>query len=59
MKKLARFFIGVKKELKKVRWPKKKEMVIYSVSTICIITFFMLFFVGIDAILGTFVKVFN
>ena len=59
MKKLVRFFIGVKKELKKVRWPKRKEMIVYSVSTICIILFFMLFFVGIDAALGTLVKVFG
>ena len=59
MKKIARFFAGVKKELKKVRWPKKKEMVVYSVSTICIIVFFMIFFVGIDAILSTLVKVFS
>lgn len=59
MKKIARFFVGVKKELKKVRWPKKKEMVVYSVSTICIILFFMVFFVGIDAILSSLVKVFG
>ncbi|MBQ9318619.1 MAG: preprotein translocase subunit SecE [Bacilli bacterium] len=57
MKRLARFFVGVKKELKKVRWPKRKEMVVYSVSTICILVFFMLFFVGIDAVVGTIMKV--
>jgi len=44
MKKIARFLVGVKKELKKVRWPKKKEMIVYSTSAICIIVFFMLFF---------------
>ena len=59
MKKIAKFLVGVKKELKKVRWPKKKEMIVYSVSTICIILFFMVFFVGIDAVLGTLVKVFG
>lgn len=59
MKKIARFFVGVKKELKKVRWPKKKEMIVYSTSAICIITFFMLFFVGIDAMLSVIVKVFS
>ena len=57
MKRLARFFVGVKKELKNVRWPKRKEMVVYSVSTICILVFFMLFFVGIDAVVGTIMKV--
>ena len=36
MKKLARFFIGVKSEMKKVRWPLKKEMIKYKELNICI-----------------------
>lgn len=44
MKKLARFFIGVKKELGKVRWPNKKEMLTYSIATISFILIFGLFF---------------
>ena len=59
MKRFVRFCVNIKKELKKVRWPKKKEMVVYSISTICIIMFFMVFFVGIDACLAKLVKVFN
>ena len=59
MKKLARFFVSVKKEMKKVRWPKKKEMIKLSVATIAVLCFFMLFFTGIDAILGVIVKVFG
>ena len=59
MKKLARFFVSVKKELNKVRWPKKKEMVKFSVATIAVLCFFMLFFTGIDALLGMIVKVFG
>ena len=31
MKALARFFVSVKKEMKKVRWPKKKEMIKYQI----------------------------
>ena len=27
MKKIARFLVSVKKEMKKVRWPGKKEMI--------------------------------
>ena len=42
MKKLARFFVSVKKEMKKVRWPKKKEMIKFSVATIAVLCFFML-----------------
>ena len=56
MKRIARFFVDVKKELKRVRWPKKKEMVVYSSATILSIVFFMAFFTLIDIVLG-FVKV--
>ena len=52
MKKIARFFVDVKKELKRVRWPKKKEMVIYSTATVASIIFFMAFFTVIDTVLG-------
>ena len=58
MKKIARFFVSVKKEMKKVRWPKKKEMIKFSIATISVLCFFMLFFSGINALLGMIVKVF-
>lgn len=57
MKKIARFFANVKEEMKMVRWPKKKEMINYSVSTIAFIGLFMIFFAIIDAILSVVVKV--
>ena len=59
MKSIARFFVSVKKEMKKVRWPKRKEMVKFSIATICIVCFFMLFFSAIDGILGVIWKVFS
>ena len=59
MKKLARFFVNVKKELKKVRWPKKKEMIKFSVATIGVLCFFMLFFTCVDGLLSVIVKVFG
>lgn len=52
MKKIARFFVDVKKELKRVRWPKKNDMIVYSTATISSIIFFMVFFTVIDSILG-------
>ena len=52
MKKLARYFVGVKKEMKKVRWPKKKEMVTYSSATILFIIIFALFFTLSDLIIS-------
>ena len=59
MKKLARFLVSVKKEMKKVRWPKKKEMIKFSIATICVLGFFMLFFSCVDGLLGMIVKVFG
>ena len=59
MKAVARFFANVKKEMKKVRWPKKKEMIIFSAATIIIICFFMLFFTLSDGIISGIVKVFS
>lgn len=53
MKKIARFLVGVKSELKKVRWPKKKEMITYSLATISFILFFGVFFGGLDFILAS------
>ena len=48
MKKIKKFLDEVKKELKKVRWPSRKEMVKYSVATICFVIFFAVFFYLID-----------
>lgn len=52
MKKLARFFVSVKKEMKKVRWLPKKDMVKYSVATLLIMVCLSLFFFVSDAIIG-------
>lgn len=52
MKKLARYLVGVKKEMKKVRWPSKKEMVTYSTATISFIVLFALFFTLSDMIIS-------
>ena len=59
MKRLARFFVNVKKEMKKVRWPHKKEMVKFSIATLFIILFFMAFFSSSDAVISMIVKVFS
>ena len=44
------FYNEVKSELKKVKWPSKKEMIKYSVSTLCFVILFALFFFGIESI---------
>ena len=52
MKKIRNFLIDVKHELKKVKWPSKKNMILYSVATISFIVFFALFFTMSDVILA-------
>ena len=49
------FYSEVKSELKKVKWPSKKEMLKYSISTLCFIILFALFFFGIESLFA-FVK---
>lgn len=48
------FLTGVKKEMSKVRWPLKKEMIKYSIATLSFIIFFGLFFTLGDLIIAGF-----
>lgn len=52
MKKIAMFFHDVKREMKKVKWPTKKEMKVYSVATLTFILVFAIFFVLTDLVLA-------
>ncbi len=52
MKKIARFLVGVKSEMKKVRWPDKKKMVENSTATLSFILIFALFFAVLDLVLS-------
>ena len=52
MKKVKNFLSEVKKELSKVKWPSKKDMVKYSIATICFVIFFAAFFYAIDAMVA-------
>lgn len=56
MKKIARFFVGIKNEMKNVKWPTKKEMIKYSLATLTFIIVFALFF-GLTDLLITGMKV--
>ena len=48
MKKIKKFLSEVKKELGKVKWPNRKDMLKYSIATICFVVFFAGFFYLID-----------
>ena len=45
------FFKAVISEIKKVRWPNRKEMVKYSIATICFIIFFAVYFGLIEVVM--------
>ena len=46
------FLKAVKSEMKKVRFPNKKEMITYSVATISLVIFFALYFGLLDLIIA-------
>ena len=52
MGKFKKFLHDVKREMKKVRWPNRKELITYSVSKIAFITFFGVFFSVTDFVLA-------
>ena len=48
---MKKFFKNLKQELKKVKWPNRKDMVKYSVATLVIILFLFVFFTSSDLII--------
>ena len=52
MEKVMNFFAGVKKEMGRVRWPKKDEMIKYSIAVVVCIIIFAAFFVCSDLLLA-------
>ncbi|MBR2833873.1 MAG: preprotein translocase subunit SecE [Bacilli bacterium] len=52
MQKIKKFFAGVKKEMGRVRWPKKKDMLKYSIAVLACAAILALFFVFSDLIIA-------
>ena len=52
MKKIVIFFHGIKNEMKKVKWPTKKELTTYFGATVTFIAIFALFFSLTDFVLA-------
>lgn len=48
MRRLVNFFRDVSREMKKVSWPKRKELVSSTVTVIATVAFFSIFFAVID-----------
>ena len=49
---MIEYFKGVKKEISRIRWTSKKELVKYSVSTVSFMIFFGVFFYAIDLLVA-------
>ena len=47
-KRVAKYFKGVGKELKRIRWTDKKDLLKYSVCTLVFVLFFGVYFYAID-----------
>lgn len=48
MQRLIKFFRDVVREMKKVSWPKKKELTKYTITVIITVAFMALFFTVLD-----------
>ena len=49
---MIEYFKGVKKEISRIKWTSKKELLKYSVSTVVFMLFFGLFFYAIDLLVA-------
>lgn len=47
-KRIAKYFKGVGKELKRIRWTDKKDLFKYSICTLVFVLFFGVYFYAID-----------
>lgn len=47
-KRIGKYFKGVGKEIKRIKWTSSKELVKYSIAAIVFVVFFGLYFYGID-----------
>ncbi|MFD2445250.1 preprotein translocase subunit SecE [Bacillus sp. CGMCC 1.16607] len=48
MQRIVNFFRDVVREMKKVSWPKRKEMTNYTITVMATVTLFAIFFAVLD-----------
>ncbi len=56
MNKIKLFLIEIRKEMTKIRWPKKKELLKSSVATIGVVLVLAVFFTGLDFVFSSLMK---
>ena len=47
-KRIGKYFKGVAKEVKRIRWVDRKDLLKYSIASVVFVLFFGLYFYGID-----------
>ena len=52
MSKIGDYFSGVKKEVSRIKWTSKKDLLKFSISTISFMIFFGVFFYVIDLLVA-------
>ena len=52
MKKIIDYFKGVKKEISRIKWTSKKDLLKYSIASILFVVFFGVFFYVIDLVVA-------
>ena len=52
MSKIADYLKGVRKEISRIKWTSKKDLLKYSISTIVFMLFFGVFFYAIDLLVA-------
>ncbi len=57
--KKENYFVGVKSEMAKVKWPSKKEVTKYTISTIVLIIILVIFFIIMSLIMSLIKGAFN
>lgn len=57
--KKENYFVGVKSEMSKVKWPSKKELIKYTVSTIVFVLILVAFFILMSLIMAGIREAFN
>lgn len=51
-KGIVDYFKGVKKEISRIKWTNRKDLLKYSVASILFVVFFGVFFLGIDLLVA-------
>ncbi len=57
MRRIQEFFRGVSREMKKVSWPKKKELTTYTITVLSTVVIMAVFFAVIDLGLSELIRV--